>query len=144
MRKERTVAAVHMVARRNGRPYSGFSFDSRGHHGDIRGISPDAHGASSSCVVPMGWRCDCNCWCSHRTFCSHYCGCSNRYQESPGVFHRLSTWFHVPRYRFRRVRCSNLPHGDSRILQSTSVPWFRLCHSRYAPRTRHAQDGSSS
>jgi hypothetical protein len=49
--------------------------------------------------------------------------------------------FMFPGVRRRRVHHRHLSRDDARVFQSADVPWFRVSHSRHAPRAGHAQDG---
>ncbi|GIR36571.1 MAG: hypothetical protein CM15mP49_19560 [Actinomycetota bacterium] len=55
--------------------------------------------------------------------------------KSPCLFDSKPTWFHVRSSWVRVIRRCHLPYDHSCLLQSTSIPWCRICYPWHASRT---------
>ena len=86
------------------------------------------------------YRHDLDRWALYSFVCGYSCNSAKRYQKSTCLFDSKPTWFHVRSSWIRVIRRCHIPHDHSCLLQSSSIPWCRICYPWNAPRTGYAKN----
>ena len=108
-------------------------------NGDFRRLSPNKNESCISRSRRLVHRYDLDHWALYSFVCGYSCNSAKRYQKSTCLFDSKPTWFHVRSSWVRPVRRCYLPHDHPCLLQSTSVPWCRICYPWNASRTGYAK-----
>ena len=134
--------ALHLAARRHGRPHAGLRAHPRRHHGHRRRL-PDVPHQPGAVAASADWVPTLIAWIGrhHRARGRHHRHRPDGHQEGAGVLDGQPARLHVPGRRRRRLLGRHLPHDHPRLLQGLPVPRLRLGDPRDARRAGHAAHG---
>ena len=138
-RKISAIPFIPLASRRNGRTDSCFGSHTCCYNGDFRSLSSNTNEPCTSRGRRVVHRYDMDHRALYSSVCSYSRNSAKRYQKSTCLFHSKSTWFHVRSSRVRAIRRCHLPYDYACLLQSTSVPWCRICYPWNASRTGYAK-----